>query len=100
METAHKHAATVFSTVGPMVVMAFGLPEPAEHPDVSRVAMSNSLRKKFGQSIKAVHGSSNGHFGDFGDKCRIAFTFTFPGFGDALVALGRLEFGKVEELRI
>jgi hypothetical protein len=59
----------------------------------------NDLQQRWGGMLKIVHGEADGYFGCFGGDRYLSYTFTFPQFEAALAALGRLEFGWVEELR-
>ena len=79
-----------------MVVMAYGTLRAGE-PSGSRQQLVSHLQQQFGAAIKIVHGAALGHFGLFGSEKRVAFTFTFPRFDQALATLGRLEFGRTDE---
>jgi hypothetical protein len=79
-----------------MAIMAFGTLRQGA-PSGSRQRLVSRLHQQFGADIKIVHGAVDGHFGLFGSEKRIAFTFTFPRFDQALATLGRLEFGHTEE---
>ena len=92
-----EREAVVHNLIGPMVVMAFGTLRETQSSG-SRQQLVSDLQQQFGADIKIVHGATDGHFGSFGNKNRLAFTFTFPHFDRALAALGRLEFGLTEEL--
>jgi len=98
-DTGMEHNAVVHNVVGPMVVIAFGTLRAEEYSPTSRTELVSRLRERFGKDIKIVHGAADGHFGPFGSKNYLAFTFTFPQFDTALATLGRLEFGQTEELR-
>ena len=91
-----EHQALVHDLIGPMVVMAFGTLRPGE-PSGSRQQLVSHLQQQFGADIKIVYGAADGHYGNFGSEKRLAFTFTFPRFDQALATLGRLEFGRTEE---
>jgi hypothetical protein len=95
-----NHHAVVHDLVGPMVVMAFGTLRGAEHLPMSRSELVSHLQQRFSSDIRIVHGVADGHFGLFGGKTRLSYTFTFPRFDAALATLGRLEFGQIEELRL
>ena len=92
-----EHEATVYDLLGPMVVMAFGTLGPARTSG-SRQQLVSHLVQQFGADIKIVHGAADGHFGTFGSRTRLSYTFTFPSFDLALTTLGQLEFGQTEEL--
>jgi hypothetical protein len=97
-DAGHKHDAVVHSVVGPMVVMAFGTLKSAQHSATSRTKLVSYMQEQFGSQVRIVHGAADGHFGNFGGDRSIHYTFTFPSFGAALAALGRLEFEQTEEL--
>ena len=92
-----EHEAVVHDLIGPLVVMAFGTLGPAR-PSGSRQQLVSHLVQQFGADIKIVHGAADGHFGTFGSRTRLSYTFTFPSFDLALMTLGQLEFGQTEEL--
>ena len=65
----------------------------------SRSKLVKALGERFPRNLKILHGAVDGHFGLFGGKNRIAYTFTFPRFEEALAALGQLEFGEAREFK-
>jgi hypothetical protein len=81
-----------------MIVMAFGTFPGVQDPTKKRGFLIGHLQERFGNELKIVHGATDGHFGPFGNDRRIIYTFTFEHFDGALSALGRLNFGQIEEL--
>ena len=96
-DLSYEHKAVVHNVIGPLIVMALGTLTRATESSGTRQELVRHLQRQFGADIKIVHGSVDGHFGAFGSARYLAFTFTFPHFDHALAALGRVEFGSVEE---
>lgn len=97
--TGMEHHAVVHSLVGPMVVLAFGTHNAVKHSPTSRSGLVSQMQQRFGSDIKIIHGAAEGHFGLFGSEKFLNYTFTFPQFDTALAILGRLQFGRTEELQ-
>src|ERR1700754_3834067 len=56
------------------------------------------LLKKFGTNVRAVYGRGEFLRGTIGSSKRFTYGTTFPGFGEMLEALFRLEFGSSKEI--
>ena len=94
-----EHAATVQAVFGTMVLLTFGTSGPVKPALQSQSKLVKALGERFPRNLKILHGAVDGHFGLFGGKNRIAYTFTFPRFEEALAALGQLEFGEAREFK-
>jgi hypothetical protein len=98
-DLAIAHGGAVHDIVGPLIVIAFGTLPAAQASPGSRTGLVTELHQRFMCDIKLLHGEADGHYGTFGSTTRMAYTFTFPRFDEAIAALGRVEFGHVEEFR-
>ena len=97
-EAGSEYGALVDGMIGPMVVMVFGMLMGMRYPPSPRTSLVSHLQQRFGSEIKMVHGAADGHFGNFGGKTRMSYTFTFTRFDEALAILARLQFGDTEEM--
>ena len=98
-DLAVAHGATVHDVVGALVIVAFGT-HPAPSPESSsRSLLVPVLREELAGDVKIVYGAADGHYGLFGSKTRMSYTFLVPEFDSILGALSRLHFGQVEEFR-
>lgn len=96
-DLAVTHGATVHDLVGALVIVAFGT-HPSSPPESGgRPSLVQSLREQLAGDVKIVHGSADGHYGLFGSKTRMSYTFLVPQFDSVLGALSQLQFGESEE---
>ncbi len=94
-----EHAARVQTVFGTMVLLTFGTSGSLKPAPQSQSKLVKALSERFPRDLKILHGAVDGHFGLFGGQNRIACTFTFPRFEEALTALGQLEFGEAREFK-
>ena|SRR5260221_6707821 len=98
-DVAVANGAAVHNVVGALVIVAFGT-HPASSPESgSRPSLVRALREELAGDVKIVHGAADGHYGLFGSKTRMSYSFLVPEFDSILGALSRLPFGQVEEFR-
>jgi len=95
---AKIYGAIVFDVAGPLIIMAIGTHGPVEGSSVLRAKLVADVHQRLGTNVKTVHGVADGHFGLFGNKTRINYTFTFDCFETALATLIQIQFGKVQEI--
>jgi hypothetical protein len=92
-------ARAVVDILGPLVVATFGRTQFASLNLVEMGSLVADLTRQLGPNLKLVHGIRDGHSGLIGSKTGcISYSFLVPGFEEILCALGRLEFGQIEEL--
>jgi hypothetical protein len=88
----------VLDMIDRLVVITYGMfPEPGKG---NRFGLVAALQRAFPTKLKIIHGCGFGHYGNFGSKCRISFTFQLPGFLDALGELSRINFGETKEIQL
>jgi hypothetical protein len=96
-DLALSHDAMVYDIVSALVIMAFGtLPTSSPGSD-NRSALVHAMHEQLRADIKILHGAADGHYGLFGGKSRLSYTFLVPHFDRMLAALGRLQFGETKE---
>lgn len=92
-----EHGAVVQTIFGQIVTLTFGTHSSIKHLPGARSKLVGALSEQFSNDIKIVHGAVDGHFGLFGGANSVAYTFTFPGFDEALARLCALRFGESVE---
>ncbi|MBI4230617.1 MAG: hypothetical protein HY608_07255 [Planctomycetes bacterium] len=97
VDVGAEHGALSHDLVSSLVVLAYGTHPTQSKSSSSRTTLVEALQQQFGSDLKIVHGAVNGHYGNIGSSTRMSFSFIIPRFDVALVALGRLGFGQVEE---
>jgi hypothetical protein len=96
-DLAASHGAMVYDMVSALVIMAFGAhPTSSPAPD-DRSALVHAMHEQLGADIKILHGAGDAHYGIFGGKSHLSYTFLVPHFDRMLAALGRLQFGETKE---
>ena len=94
---AFEHNAIVDGIISNLVVVTSGtFPQWKVQPQVSSFAVvSSALSREMGTNIRAVYGTSSGHFGNVGNDHRMTYTFVSPVFHGALACLCGLRPGEV-----
>jgi hypothetical protein len=96
VEVAMRHGASVEELLSGLVVLLLKAPSPIFERTVDARAMFEDLRVSLGDDVKAVRRAEPGSFGYIGSQQRGTVSIIVPGFLEALMALGRLEYGRID----
>jgi hypothetical protein len=96
-DDAGKLDATVLGFLGPLLLIAYGMPRPQANSAELRVALVRHLAAKHGASLRIVHGRWSSLVGNIGGAGRWSYGAVPSGFPEILDKLSKLPPGGVQE---
>jgi hypothetical protein len=96
-EEATNSDGTVLSILGPLILIAFGMPRLQANAAELRVALVRQLAVRFGPSLRIVHGRWYSLVGNIGGPRRFTYTAVPTKFAEVLAKISRSNPGDVSE---
>ena len=101
LDTAVDQNATVMQVLSSLVLIVYNLPVfPEEHPRELRLDLVNTLKDKFSDQLKIVHGSATAAIGNIGSERRMTYSAVFSDLGMVIDKLAAIDYGEDAEVEI
>jgi len=101
LDTAVDQNGTVMQVLSSLSLIVYNLPVfPEEHPHELRLSLVETLKIRFPDQVKIVHGSATASVGNIGSERRMTYSAVFSDLGAVIDKLAAIGYGEDAEVEI
>lgn len=101
LDSALDQNGTVMQVLSSLTLIVYNLPVfPEENPRDLRLGFVETLKSKFPDQAKIVHGKASAAVGNIGSERRMTYSAVFSDLGAVIDKLAAIDYGEDAEIEI